>query len=91
MLGTVSANTTGEVCNYGDLRLVGGSDKYEGRVEICINDQWGTVCDDFWGNSDAGVVCGQLGFGSSGKFHSQDFFILAFKCLICASFNMYRS
>lgn len=48
-------------CNEGDIRIVGGANYTEGRVEICLNDEWGTVCDQNWSITDASVVCRQLG------------------------------
>ncbi|KFV45049.1 Neurotrypsin, partial [Gavia stellata] len=42
------------------MRLMDGENKKEGRVEIFINGQWGTICDDGWSDKDAAVVCRQL-------------------------------
>ena len=51
----------------GDLRLVGGQNSGEGRVEIFFNSSWKGVCDDSWTDEDAVVVCRQLNLPWTGK------------------------
>ena len=54
-------------CNDGDIRLANGSSAMEGRIEICANNTYGTVCDDRWDILDARVACRQLGFSGTSK------------------------
>ena len=55
------------LCRNGDIRLVNGTSIYEGRVEICWNETWGTVCDGMWSESSAQVACRQLGYPTVGN------------------------
>ena len=49
-------------CSNGDVRLINGTTLSEGRVEICYDGVWGSVCDSGWSYWDAAIVCLQLNF-----------------------------
>ena len=55
-----------KICDSGATRLTGGNQKSEGRLEACLNNQWGTVCDDSWDDKATAVVCRQLGYQTQG-------------------------
>jgi CD163 antigen len=74
---SLPGTATAQCCEDGDLRLIGGTSEKEGRVEICIGNEWGTVCDDSFLNEEVTVACRLLGFGpgiaeSAGPFGDTD-------------------
>ena len=57
-------------CEDGDVRLYGGTDPSNGRVEFCHDRRWIAVCSDGWGLDEARVVCGVLNFDPEGTYIS---------------------
>ena len=55
-------------CSHGEVRLINGSVPNEGRVEVCVNSNWGIFCEDdsLWDTEEAMVVCRQLGYTPEG-------------------------
>lgn len=47
-------------CSHGDVRLMGRRNVREGRVEVCINKAWGTVCSSQFRKEDAAVACSSI-------------------------------
>ena len=60
-------STTSGNCSEGDIRLAGGANITTGRVEICVNNAWGTVCNNRFGTNEAIVICRQLQFSENSK------------------------
>lgn len=54
-------------CTESSIRVAGGSNSLEGRVEVCHDGVWGTVCDSKWDSSEAVVACRQLRHASEGN------------------------
>ena len=57
-------------CNHGDIRInpYNTYTKLMGHVEVCINGSRGSICSDHFDDSDAKVVCRQLGYSPFGKY-----------------------
>ena len=69
MINSFFAGQGSGVCQDGDIMLINGANYTEGRVEVCIDGEYGTVCDDFWSVPDARVVCRQLGYPWEGMLN----------------------
>lgn len=65
-------------CSDGDIRLVNGTTvtPLEGRVEVCINNAWGTVCDRTFSEDEANVICRQTGYRYNGTMRVLIFYIV---------------
>lgn len=57
---------TSTSCQDGAVRLVNGMTTESGRLEVCKNNIWGSVCGSGFDTTDAYVVCRELGLGISG-------------------------
>ena len=53
-------------CEDGVIRLVEGVTDREGRLEVCLGQRWGTICDYVFHVVDAQTVCKQLGYSATG-------------------------
>ncbi len=82
-------------CSENTLRLTGGADSAQGRVEICNQQVWGSVCTLLWDQPDAQVVCRQLGFVGRELLGKKNCYIkLKLKigaCMTLDSVNWYRT
>ena len=62
---------SGPSCTNNALRMIRSQNwtpfNGRGRIEICSNGQWGTICDDGWNLNDVKVACFQLGFSKNSK------------------------
>ena len=56
-------------CDYGELRLMGGDFPNEGRVEVCVDNHWGSICDTSFDSKDARVICSQLDYSDGEACH----------------------
>ena len=57
-------------CSDGDLRFVGGYSEFDGLLQVCFDQRWGTINGDGWSYSDNQVVCRQKGFESTGELQN---------------------
>ncbi len=68
MLYFAGRNTPEENCNTGDLRLANSQSPNSGRLEICFNRAWGTICRNSMNTQGYNVACKQLGYQPYGEF-----------------------
>ena len=56
------------LCTEGEVRLLGGPDKFSGILTVCVNGTFSLVCENYFDYRDANVICRQAGFVDRGIF-----------------------
>eukprot|EP00118_Oscarella_pearsei_P005133 m.23111 g.23111 ORF g.23111 m.23111 type:complete len:385 (+) comp28441_c0_seq2:1239-2393(+) len=69
--GVVCVGGSVDDIGFTGVRLVGGSFPSEGKLEVFHNNEWGSVCDDFWTFGSSRVVCRQLGYSDAAMGHTE--------------------
>ena len=77
-------------CNGTDIRLVGGGTQNEGKVEMCFNGLWNTVCLNYNDYKDARMVCRQLQYDGCGYIIIIKPHVIIFLCYSISSSVMYH-
>ena len=65
-----------DVCTDGKIHLHGSTNVFVGRVEMCVDGTWTTICDEYWDDNDARVICQQLGHSPYGKLTIINYYFL---------------
>ena len=58
--GSANQSNNSNECISGEVRLANSSNNIEGRVEICTEGMWVSVCDRNWGTTETRIFCKQL-------------------------------
>ena len=74
-------------CVHGEVRI---TNTLYGRVDVCINGTWGTVCGNQWDNYDASVICRQLGHSPYGNEDSSTIIGMTYRFLTKSCFNFFH-
>ena len=72
-------------CQDGQVRLVEGETEWEGRLEVCLSQRWGTVSSDGWILANAQVVCKDLGYEISCMSASLNDFPIYIDIYLCSA------
>ena len=64
--------------------MVGGNTLSDGRVDVCVEEKWVSVCGEMWGDRHAAVVCRQLGYNGSEHYEKRCYYMQMLSVTLCS-------